>query len=82
LPNAPGAKDDPDKQPGVETYTIITTAANAQLTPIHGRMPVIVPESRYAAWLDPAQDVTGLLESYPGGLQLHSSAASPTSGRA
>jgi putative SOS response-associated peptidase YedK len=48
-------------QPGVETYTIITTDASAQLAPIHDRMPVIVPESRHAAWLDPAQDASGLL---------------------
>lgn len=43
-----------DPQDGkVETYTIITTDANAVLAPIHDRMPVIVGPDRYAAWLDP-----------------------------
>ncbi len=59
-------------EPGVETYTIITTDANAQLAPIHDRMPVIVPEIRSAAWLDPAQDATDLLAPYPGVLKLQS----------
>ncbi len=72
LPNAPGAKDDPDKQPGVETYTIITTDANAQLTPIHGRMPVIVPPEHYAAWLDPAADASDLLAGHATALTLQS----------
>jgi putative SOS response-associated peptidase YedK len=62
----PAAKD----QPGVETYTIVTTAANAQLAPIHDRMPVIVPQARYAAWLDPAQDATDLLAPLQQPLQL------------
>lgn len=64
----PAAKD----QPGVETYTILTTAANAQLAPIHDRMPVIVPESRYAAWLDPAQDGDDLLQPFAAKLSLQS----------
>jgi putative SOS response-associated peptidase YedK len=53
----PARKD----EPGVETYTIITTEASAQLAPIHDRMPVIVPDSHHAAWLDPTQDASGLL---------------------
>jgi putative SOS response-associated peptidase YedK len=35
----------------VETYTIITTDANAVLAPIHDRMPVIVGPEHYADWL-------------------------------
>jgi putative SOS response-associated peptidase YedK len=54
----------------VETYTIITTEASAQLAPIHDRMPVIVPESRYAAWLDPAQDGSEILAPFAGNLTL------------
>ena len=38
----------------IETCTILTTAANAVLAPIHGRMPVILPQAEYARWLDPA----------------------------
>jgi putative SOS response-associated peptidase YedK len=47
---------DPESGDGVETYTIITTDANAALAPIHNRMPVIVAPDRYAAWLDPNED--------------------------
>ena len=38
----------------IETCTILTTAANTVLVPIHGRMPVILPQAEYARWLDPA----------------------------
>ncbi len=68
----PAHKDDPEKQRGVETYTILTSAANGQMTPIHDRMPVIVPAQRYAAWLDPTQDATDLLAPYPAELTLQS----------
>ncbi len=35
----------------IESCTILTTAPNALMAPIHGRMPVIVAPSEYAAWL-------------------------------
>ena len=38
----------------METCTILTTAANAVLAPIHDPMPVILPPTEYARWLDPA----------------------------
>ncbi|MEN6474796.1 MAG: SOS response-associated peptidase [Syntrophaceae bacterium] len=37
----------------VISSTIITTAASAQLAPIHDRMPVILPPDCSASWLDP-----------------------------
>ena len=37
----------------IETCTILTTVANAVLAPIHDRMPVILPPTEYARWLDP-----------------------------
>lgn len=37
----------------VESCTIIVTAANRLLTPIHSRMPVILDPDRYNIWLDP-----------------------------
>jgi len=37
----------------VETCTILTTAANSVLAPIHDRMPVVLPQGEYARWLDP-----------------------------
>ena len=49
--------ESPDKGV-IETCTILTTAANAVLSPIHDRMPVILPPAEYARWLDP-----GLLDT-------------------
>ena len=36
----------------VRTFTIITTTANATLTSIHDRMPVVLERDDWAAWLD------------------------------
>lgn len=49
----------------LESFTILTTEANALLRPIHARMPVIVAPHDYAAWLDPtraANDALALLK--------------------
>ena len=35
----------------VETCTILTTAANETVAPVHGRMPVILPPDAWDAWL-------------------------------
>jgi len=43
----------PDGEP-VESCTILTTAANELLAPIHERMPVILAPGDHALWLDPA----------------------------
>ena len=37
----------------IASCTIIVTDANALLTPIHDRMPVILDSADYDAWLDP-----------------------------
>jgi len=39
-------------QPPLRSLTIITTDPNALLATIHDRMPVILPEDRWATWLD------------------------------
>lgn len=45
----------------VDSFTILTTAPNDVVAPIHNRMPVILPAVHYDAWLDPAnRDVEGL----------------------
>jgi putative SOS response-associated peptidase YedK len=45
--------DSPDEGV-IETCAILTISANAVLAPIHDRMPVILPRTEYARWLDPA----------------------------
>jgi putative SOS response-associated peptidase YedK len=51
------------------TCTILTTSANELLTPIHDRMPVILPPEAYARWLDPgmrhAEALYDLLGPFP-----------------
>ena len=39
----------------IETFTILTTAASADIQSIHHRMPVILAPENYAQWLDPNQ---------------------------
>jgi putative SOS response-associated peptidase YedK len=63
----------------LRTCTIVTTAANETLRPLHDRMPVVLPESAWDRWLDrEVRDVAGLqgllvpapddaLEAYPVG---------------
>ena len=51
----------------LDTCAIVTTEANALLTPLHDRMPVIVAPEHYERWLDPANaEVTDLIAPYPG----------------
>jgi len=44
------------------TFTILTSAANDLMRPIHDRMPVIVPASAWSRWLDPATPDPGELQ--------------------
>src|SRR3954466_3834523 len=37
---------------GIRSMSLITTQPNEVMTPIHDRMPVIIPPEDYAAWLD------------------------------
>jgi putative SOS response-associated peptidase YedK len=49
---------DPDDPEGrfLHSATVITTAANHTMAPVHDRMPVILASSQWATWLDPAND--------------------------
>ncbi len=38
------------------TFTIITTEANGIVSPVHDRMPVILPEELVDEWLDPREE--------------------------
>lgn len=53
----PGAADEV-----IETFTIVTTAANEILAPHHDRMPVILDPALYEDWLNPLLTDTGALE--------------------
>lgn len=54
-----------DKSTGelLDTFTIITTEANAVLEPIHDRMPVILHPEDYDQWLDEKEKDTGKLQN-------------------
>jgi putative SOS response-associated peptidase YedK len=41
------------------SFTIITGKPNDLVRPVHDRMPVVLDESTYAAWLDPLLDEDG-----------------------
>ncbi len=45
----------------VESCTIMTTAANATMAPVHDRMPAMIPAARWDDWLDPDTDTDELL---------------------
>jgi putative SOS response-associated peptidase YedK len=47
--------------PWLHSCTVITTAANGTMTPVHDRMPVILPRSVWAEWLDPGNHDVGAL---------------------
>ncbi|NCA72289.1 MAG: SOS response-associated peptidase [Sphingobacteriia bacterium] len=38
----------------IDSFTIVTTAANGRVRPLHERMPVILAPEAVARWLDPA----------------------------
>ncbi len=54
-------------EPGpVPTVAMITTSANAVLSPFHDRMPVILDPADYARWLSPAEPgAASLLRPFP-----------------
>lgn len=47
----------------IVSCTIITAGANETVRPVHDRMPVLLPPSAWARWLDPADHDTGTLTS-------------------
>ena len=69
----------------IVSCTIITTAANETVQPVHDRMPVILPSSAWEQWLDPAvnsaQQVLPLLKPYAAAMKTNAVSAivnSPT----
>jgi putative SOS response-associated peptidase YedK len=71
---------DPSSGEWLRTCSIVTTEANEALAQIHDRMPVILDEDAYAAWLGEiptdAAELKGLLRPFDGQLDMW-----PVSGR-
>src|SRR3954462_8268 len=63
---------EPESGQAVQTFTIITGPPNELVSPIHNRMPVILPPSHWRAWLGeepaPAEELQALLQPYPADL--------------
>ncbi len=55
----------------VTCCSIITTDPNSLAKPVHNRMPVVLPKSAYAVWLDPSNqnvdELVSLLNPFPSG---------------
>lgn len=64
----------------IESYTILTTGANELMRAVHDRMPVILHERDYEAWLDPKNEkleaLSALLTPFPAE-QMRAFAVSP-----
>lgn len=63
-----GPKGEPPLDMPLETVTIVTTGANATLSALHDRMPVVLDAADWELWLDPAAPlpmVEGLLRPAP-----------------
>jgi putative SOS response-associated peptidase YedK len=61
---------DPDDPEGrfLHSTTIVTTAANEAMRPVHDRMPAILVPEHWAEWLDPDNhDIDALLRLLDGG---------------
>lgn len=50
----------PDNGESIDSFTIITTAANDRMRALHDRMPVILAPDATARWLDPASEPDAL----------------------
>ena len=53
---------DPSNGAIAESCALITIEANALVAPIHGRMPVMLSPSSFAAWLEPTAETESLQE--------------------
>jgi putative SOS response-associated peptidase YedK len=59
--SAPATAAATAEKPFIDSFTIVTTDANARLQPLHDRMPVIIDAADYARWLDPDAEPAALL---------------------
>jgi putative SOS response-associated peptidase YedK len=59
------AKDAPEGDKGLETFTIITTPPNALCATVHDRMPLMLAKEEFAKWLGTVEERTALLRPFP-----------------
>ena len=68
----------------IETMTIITVDANADVAPVHERMPALLRREHWQAWLDtravPAAEAVRLLAPAPDGMLVGHDAGNPLKG--
>ena len=50
---------------GASCYTILTTAANASMRPVHDRMPVVLTHSTLRPWLEDPSAAADILHAVP-----------------
>lgn len=55
-PDAPDTSGSVSSRHVLHSASVLTTAANGFMAPIHDRMPVLLERSQWEAWLDPAND--------------------------
>lgn len=60
-PEADSGESGHDGDQWLHSATIVTTSANSTMRPVHDRMPVILPKSLWAEWLDPGMHDTDRL---------------------
>ena len=54
---------DPARDELRRTFTIVTTTPNEAMASVHNRMPVVLRDSEWPVWLDPASPDHGLLRA-------------------
>lgn len=59
-----GVEGPGDASGELHSCTIITGAANEKMAPVHDRMPIMLPPSRWETWLDPSVDDLDLLGKF------------------
>jgi putative SOS response-associated peptidase YedK len=74
-------KESDEQEEPLETYTILTGAANELLKRLHERMPLMLGERAWEAWLDPGNDDVDALEALLDPIDARALEAHPVSRR-
>ncbi|HIV19819.1 MAG TPA: SOS response-associated peptidase [Candidatus Merdivicinus intestinigallinarum] len=59
-----------DRGEGLPRFTILTTAANFSIAPIHDRMPLVIPAREGLNWLNDSMEASFLLGKEPAALSV------------